>query len=67
MYNKVTNEDIIALRSITGEVLTGDAHDHNTFENKDAVKTVAFNDFEVKADGFKATIPPCSVVKFVIR
>ena len=56
-----------AVQGITAEVLTGDAHDHNTFENKDAVKTVAFNDFEVKADGFKATIPPCSVVTFVIR
>ena len=55
------------VKDIVAEVLTGDAHDHNTFENKDAVKTTAFNDFELKADGFKATVPPCSVVKFVIR
>ena len=55
------------LKDIVAEVLTGDAHDHNTFEKKDTVKTVAFNDFELKADGFKATIPPCAVVKFVIR
>ena len=55
------------VQGITAEVLTGDAHDHNTFEKKDTVKTVTFNDFEVKADGFKATIPPCAVVKFVIR
>ena len=55
------------VKDIVAEVLMGDAHDHNTFENKDVVKTVAFNDFEVKADGFKATIPPCAVVKFVIK
>ena len=56
-----------AVKGITAEVLTGEAHDHNTFEKKDTVKTVEFGDFEVKADGFKATIPPCAVVKFVIR
>lgn len=55
------------VKSITAEVLTGEAHDHNTFEKKDTVKTVEFTDFERKADGFKATIPPCAVVKFVIR
>ena len=55
------------VKGIVAEVLSGDAHDHNSFEKKDTVKTVEFTDFEVKADGFKATIPPCAVVKFVIR
>ena len=31
------------------------------------IRMKKFGDFEVKADGFKATIPPCAVVKFVIR
>jgi len=54
------------VKGITAEILTGEAHDHNTFENKDVVKTVAFDGFEATADGFKATLPACSVVKFVI-
>ena len=44
-----------------------DPHDHNTFEDPDAVKTVGFGDFELTADGFSATLPPCSVVKFLVR
>lgn len=53
--------------AITAEILTGDPHDHNSFEAKDVVKTVEFTDFTPTADGFTATLPPCSVVKFVIR
>lgn len=53
--------------SITAEILTGDAHDHNDFENKNVVSSREFNDFEAIADGFKANVPPCSVVKFIIK
>ena len=56
-----------SVTNITSEILTGDAHDHNDFENKNVVASREFNDFEVTADGFKTTIPPCSVVKFVIK
>ena len=56
-----------AVSDISAEILTGDPHDHNDFENKDVVHTVAFTDFVQTADGFKTTIPPCSVVKFIIR
>ena len=52
---------------ITAEILTGEVHAHNTFDNKNAVSTCAFDGFETTADGFKTVIPPCSVVKFVIR
>lgn len=51
----------------SAEILTGEAHDHNTFENKNVVGIKEFNNFEVVADGFKATVPPCSVVRFVIK
>jgi alpha-L-arabinofuranosidase len=44
-----------------------DMHAHNTFENKNAVSVAAFDGFETTADGFKTVLPPCSVVKFVIR
>jgi alpha-N-arabinofuranosidase len=52
---------------ITAEILTGDCHDHNTFDKKDTIKTVAFTDFTPTADGFTTAIPPCSVVKFIIK
>ena len=56
-----------ALTGLEAEILTGDIHDYNSFENKNVVGTKAFSDYEILADGFKATLPPCSVTKFVIR
>jgi len=56
-----------ALSGITAEILTGDAHDHNSFENKNAVSVSEFKDYEATSDGFKAVLPPCSVVKFLIK
>lgn len=56
-----------AVTSVEAEIVTGDVHDHNTFENKEVVKTERFTDFEVTADGFIAKLPPCSVVKFIIK
>lgn len=52
---------------IKAEILCGDIHDKNDFNNKENVKVVDFNDFEILADGFVATLPPCSVVKFIIK
>ena len=52
---------------ITAEILTGDINDYNTFDESGKVYTVPFNGFEMTEDGFKAVIPPCSVVKFIIR
>ena len=56
-----------SLRELSAEILTGDIHDFNSFENKNAVGTKIFSDYEVLSDGFTTTIPPCSVVKFTIR
>ncbi len=52
---------------ISVEILTNDVYAHNTFDAKQQVKPEAFNDFEVTADGFKVTVPPCAVVKFIIK
>ena len=52
---------------IKAEIVCGNARDYNTFENKDVVKTVDFTDFTLTTDGFIANIPPCSVVKFIIK
>ena len=55
------------LQDVSAEILTGAFNAHNTFENKNEVGACAFSDFEKLGDGFKTVIPPCSVVKFVIR
>lgn len=56
-----------SVTEITAEILTGDIHDKNDFENGERVTVKAFNDFEMTADGFIATIPACSIVKFIIK
>ncbi len=55
------------INSIKAEILTGDIHDKNDFDDTDNVKTVEFTDFRKISDGFYATLPPCSIVKFVIE
>jgi alpha-N-arabinofuranosidase len=55
------------INSIKAEILTGDIHDKNDFDNKNVVKTVEFSNFRKLKDGFTATLPPCSIVKFVIE
>jgi alpha-N-arabinofuranosidase len=52
---------------IKAEILTGDIHDKNDFNNKDVVKIVEFTDFRKLKDGFTATLPACSIVKFTIE
>lgn len=52
---------------IRAEILGGSPWDYNSFEEKEAVKTAQFTDYSLTNDGFIATLPPCSVVKFVIN
>ena len=59
--------DTNAICDIKSEILTGSIHAHNTFTETDNVKTVEFTDFTKITDGFKAKLPPCSVVKFIIK
>ena len=56
-----------SVNSIKAEILTGEIHDLNDFNKTDRVKTVEFTDFKKNRDGFTATIPACSVVKFIIN
>lgn len=55
------------VKSIKAEIITGDIHAKNDFENGDNVKIVEFSDFRQLKDGFTANIPACSVVKFVVE
>lgn len=55
------------VESIKAYVLSGDIHDKNDFDNADVVKIKEFSNFRQLKDGFTATLPACSVVKFIIE
>ena len=55
------------VNDIYAEIITGECHQYNDFDDSDNVKTVEFTDFRKFKDGFTANIPACSVVKFVIK
>ena len=57
-----------SVSSVTAEILVSEnVRDHNTFDNKEVVKTKVFTDFTLTEDGFIANVPACSVVKFIIK
>ena len=53
--------------SVKAEIVSGDARDYNDFGKDPSVFTKEFTDFTLTQDGFIANIPPCSVVKFIIK
>lgn len=55
------------VKSVEAEILSGDIHAKNDFENAGKVATMEFTDFRKLSDGFTANIPPCSIVKFTIE
>lgn len=55
------------IESVTAEILTGRMDDFNSFEKKDVVFTKEFSNIKPAKDGFETVIPPCSVVKFIIK
>ena len=52
---------------VTAEILSGKIDDYNSFEDKNRVFTKKFTDFTLTADGFNTELPPCSIVKFIIK
>ncbi len=55
------------VKNIRAEILAGDIHSKNDFDNSNVVKTEEFTDFKKFSDGFTVTVPPCSVVKLVVE
>lgn len=55
------------VREIEGEILTGDIHDKNTFDQPDFVKKEKFTDIAATDHGLKFNLPPCSIVHFTLR
>jgi len=50
------------VKSAKGEIVTGKMDDHNTFEEKEVVKTKSFDSIKVNGDKLTYSIPPCSVL-----
>lgn len=55
------------IKEVTAEILCGEIHEKNDFDNKDNVTIKNFTDFNIHNDGFTAVLPPCSVVKFTVK
>ena len=55
-------------QNASGRVLTADAITaHNTFDNPEAISTAAFDDFKLKGDILRVTLPSKSVVVLGIK
>jgi alpha-N-arabinofuranosidase len=52
---------------VDAEILTGDIHAKNTFEQPDAVKKACFSDVALTEDGLLFTIPACSVLHLTVE
>ncbi|MDO5336095.1 MAG: alpha-N-arabinofuranosidase [Eubacteriales bacterium] len=55
------------VKEAVGEIVTGEMHDKNTFENPECVKVQKFTDVTVTDEGVNFTIPACSVLHLTIR
>jgi alpha-N-arabinofuranosidase len=53
--------------SIEARIVSADARAFNDFDKEPAIFEKEFTDFSLLSDGFTATIPPCSVVKFIVK
>lgn len=54
------------LSEVSGRVLTGATGDYNDFDNGDKVRPASLN-AELTGEGFKATLPACSVAAFTLK
>lgn len=55
------------ISSVSAEIVTGAMDDFNDFDSEEKVFIREFTDFTPAEDGFTAVLPPCSVVKFIIK
>lgn len=52
---------------LDAKILTGDVHDHNTFDNPDKVKPVEYTAYKETEEGFELSVPPVSVISIHIE
>lgn len=59
-------DGLSASSTVTGELLTGAAGDHNTFDRPNTIVPRTMTGIETADSRFTATLPPCSVAAFKI-
>lgn len=52
---------------VTGEIVSGEMHEKNTFEDKEQVKVRPFDGAKLTQGGLSFVIPPCAVVHLTVR
>ncbi len=55
------------VKSVAGEILSGEMHEKNTFEEPDAVRLRPFEGTQITEEGFLLTIPPCAVLRLTVQ
>jgi alpha-N-arabinofuranosidase len=56
------------IKAIAGEIVGGEIHEHNTFDNPDCVVKKSFDQFKVEDDcHFTVTLPHSSVVHLAVE
>ncbi|MCD7736586.1 MAG: alpha-N-arabinofuranosidase [Lachnospiraceae bacterium] len=56
-----------AAASVIGEIVSGEMHEKNTFEEPDTVTVKPFDAVEITETGLSFTIPPCAVVRLRVE
>ena len=56
-----------AVKSVEGEIVTGDMRAHNTFDAPETVKAEKFTDFSVNGSEIKIGVPACSVLHLTVE
>ena len=60
----LTESDI---KSVCAEIVTGDMHDHNTFDDPEKVTKKAFDGVKAEGGNISFTIPGCSVMHLAVE
>lgn len=56
-----------AVKSVSGEIVTGEIHDHNTFDDPEKVVKKNFDDCKIVDNNLKFTIPAASVLHLSVE
>ncbi len=65
--SEIETELDVNVKSVSGEILTGEMHEMNTFEEPEKVQIKEFNETVVSESGLKFIVPACSVVHLTVE
>jgi len=57
----------VEVKAVKGEIVTGEMHEHNTFEDPERVKKMAFDGCTIADGGLKFSIPAASVLHLEVE